>query len=113
MLYFSENEAFLLLPPLFSFFLLLCLFSFLAALWPMEFPGLGSDLSRSFDLHHSCGNVGSITHCDRLGIEPASWCYRDAADPMAPQRELQGDYYYYFVFLGLHLRHMEVPRLGV
>ena len=29
-----------------------------------------------------------LTHCARPGIEPVSWCYRDAADPIVPQREL-------------------------
>ena len=26
-----------------------------------------------------------LTHCAGLGIKPASWCCRDAADPIAPQ----------------------------
>jgi len=32
--------------------------------------------------------LGPLTHCTRLGIEPVSWCCRDAADPVAPQQEL-------------------------
>ena len=31
----------------------------------------------------------SLTHCARLGIEPESQCSRIAADPIAPQQELQ------------------------
>ena len=31
------------------------------------------------------------THCARPGIEPASRCYRDATDHIAPHQELQGD----------------------
>ena len=55
----------------------------------MEFPGQGSDLSHSWnDLSCSCGNAGSLTLCAGLGIEPASQCSRDAADPVVPQREL-------------------------
>lgn len=27
-----------------------------------------------------------VTHCAGLGIEPAPWCCRDAANPIAPQR---------------------------
>ena len=30
-----------------------------------------------------------LTHCAGLGIKPTSWCYRDAADPVVPQQELQ------------------------
>ena len=29
-----------------------------------------------------------LTHCAGLGIEPVSWRYRDATDPIAPHREL-------------------------
>ena len=47
----------------------------------MEFLGQGSDLSHSWDLHHSCCKPGSF--------EPVSRHCRDAADPTAPQRELQ------------------------
>ena len=31
---------------------------------------------------------GPLTYCSGLGIEPVSWCCRDAADPVVPQREL-------------------------
>ena len=48
------------------------LFSFLAAPWHMEFPGQESNMSRSGDLHHSCGNAGSLTHCSGPGVEPVS-----------------------------------------
>ena len=64
-------------------------FSFLATLGHMEFPGQGSDLSRSCDPRYSCGNRGSLTHCAELGIEPATQCTRDVANPIAPQQELQ------------------------
>lgn len=33
--------------------------------------------------------LGPLTHGSRLGIEPASWCCRDATNPAGPQRELQ------------------------
>ena len=32
--------------------------------------------------------LNPLTHCARLGIEPASLCSRDIADPAAPQQEL-------------------------
>ena len=37
-----------------------------------KFSGQGSNLSRSWDLHHSYGNVGSLTHCTGPGIKPMS-----------------------------------------
>ena len=52
----------------------------------MEFLGQGSDPSHSCDLLRSCGN--SLTHCARLGIKPVSQCFRDTADPIAPQWKL-------------------------
>ena len=64
------------------------LFSFLATLWHMELPGQGSDLSRSHNLSHGCGNARSLTHCARPGIEPASQGSQDATDPIAPQQEI-------------------------
>ena len=32
--------------------------------------------------------LNPLTHCDGLGIEPASWHCRDAADPGVPQQVL-------------------------
>ena len=53
-------------------------FSFLAALWHMEFLGQGSDTSSS------C-NLGSLTYCARPGIKSVSQCCRDTAtEPAAP-----------------------------
>ena len=34
-----------------------------------KFLGQGSNPSCHRNLHHSCGRVGSLTHCARLGIE--------------------------------------------
>ena len=39
----------------------------MAAPWHMEFPGQGSDLGCSCDLHCSCGKTGSLTHCAGRG----------------------------------------------
>ena len=69
--------------------LFIFLFLFLANPWHMEFPGQGWDLSCSCDLHYSCDNAGSFTHCTRPSIEPVSWSCRDKADPIAPQWDLQ------------------------
>ena len=49
----------------------------------MEFLAHGSDLSHSCNVH-----AGSFTHCTRPGIELASWCCRNTADPIMPQQEL-------------------------
>ena len=40
---------------------------------------------------HNCGlsgNAVSLTHCARPGIEPLTQAFQDAAEPVAPQREL-------------------------
>ena len=75
-------------------FCFLSFLSFLATWWHMEFQGQGSDLSLSWDLHCSCGNTWSLTHCAGPGMEPAYQCCRHATDPIAPQWKL-----YFFVFL--------------
>jgi len=64
------------------------IFSFLAVLWRMEFPGQGSDPSHSCNLHHSCGNHGSLIHSAGPGIKSASQHSRENADPVAPQQEI-------------------------
>ena len=38
----------------------------------MGIPGPLTESKYSGDLHHSCDNAGSLTHCARLGIEPVS-----------------------------------------
>ena len=58
----------------------------------MEFSGQGSHTSHSWDLHH---NFDPLIQCARPGLKPASWCCRDMADPLAPQRELL--YYIFFI----------------
>ena len=52
--------------PYFLFFLFLVIWQH------MEFPGQGSDPSRSCDLSYTCSNAGSLTHCARPRIEPTS-----------------------------------------
>ena len=84
---------------------------------PMAYgvPGPGSDPSHSCHLSHSSSNTRSLTHCRGPGVEPASQCSQDAADPVVPHWEL-GVWLIYLVFLsflGPYPRHMEVPRLGV
>ena len=54
----------------------------------MEFPGQGSYLNCSGDQPHSCGNAISLTHYARLGIEPASQCSQETANPIASQWEI-------------------------
>ena len=60
----------------------------------MEFPDQASDLSGSCDLGCRYGNSWSFN--DGLGIELPSWCCRDAADPVAPQRELLINLLFFF-----------------
>ena len=60
---------------------------------PVEVPGQWSNPRHSSDLSHSRDNVGSFNY----------WA----------TRELQSKLNFFFVFLGLHLQHMEVPSLGV
>ena len=54
----------------------------------MEFPGQGLDLSHSRDISSICGNTGSLIHCARSGIKPASQHSQHTADPFVPQQEL-------------------------
>ena len=70
-------------------FVICFLFSFFG--YPMAYgaPRWGSNPSSSCNLNWSCGNPRSLNHCDRPGIEPASQCSQDIADPLVPQRELQ------------------------
>ena len=61
---------------------------FLAAPWHMEFLGQGSDPSCSCNLCQSCGNARSLTDCAQPGLGPVSQCSREAASPIAQEREL-------------------------
>ena len=56
----------------FFFFFFIYLFFFRLGLWPMEFPRQGLNPSQTCNLHDSCSNAGSLTHCAGLGIELAS-----------------------------------------
>lgn len=72
----------------FAFILFFVLFfSLLAALRHFEFAGQGSDPSQRHNRNHSCGSMGSLTHCAEPGIEPASQQQR-AAEPVASQQAL-------------------------
>ena len=69
---------------------LLFVFFVLATPWHMEFPGQGSNLNHSCDLHCSCcDNPESLTQCLGPGVKPVSQFYREAANPIVPQWELQ------------------------
>ena len=50
------------------FFFFFSLFSHTCSIW--KILGQGSNLSLSCDLHHSCSNTGSLTHCAGMGIKP-------------------------------------------
>ena len=63
-------------------------FSFLAALRHMEFPGQGSNLSRTVTQAAVVAMLDPLTLCAGPEIKPVSQCYRDTIDPIAPQQEL-------------------------
>ena len=115
----------------FFFFFFFCLFR------PhprhMEVPRLGLNGSYSFQpapqaQHHqiqatsaTCfiahGNAGSLTHWVIPGMEPVSLWMLIRFVSTEPQKELLQLFYFilfvvFSVFLGLHLQHVEVPRLG-
>ena len=71
-------------------FSLCCVFSYTDFFdHPVAYGVWWSDLScSSCSLSHSCSKAGSLTHCARLGIEPASQCSKDTADPIVLQWEL-------------------------
>ena len=46
-------------------------------------PGIRSEPQ----LRHTVATPDPLTHCAGSGIEPASWCCGDTADPMVPQQE--------------------------
>ena len=68
--------------------LALLFFSFLVSLHLVEFPGQGSDPRCSCNVCYSCGNTRPFNPLCWVGIEPASWYCRDAADSALPQWEL-------------------------
>lgn len=68
--YRNHLNLFLVFLHMVSFQFVILFFAFLAALWHMELPRQGLDLSHSRDLSGSCGNARSLTHCAGPGIEP-------------------------------------------
>ena len=88
----------------------LFVFSFFDCPTAHEVPRPGWDLSCSCDLSHSCGNTGSLTHCARPGIKPASQHPQDAASPAAPQWELMESLFCLRICPGVGLLgHMVIP----
>ena len=64
-----------------------CLFVLLpCGIWVPR-PGIRSKPTGS-DLHCSCCNTESSTHCARPGIKPSSQSSQDISDPVVPQQEL-------------------------
>ena len=86
-----------ILSVLFIFYFIYLFFPFLATLWPMEFPGWGSDSSCSCNLSLSCSNARSLTHCARQGMEPLFQFSQDPANPIAPQEDLKFCLFYLFI----------------
>ena len=54
----------------------------------MEFPGQRSDPVPVVTYAAAETTPGHLFHSAGLGIKPASWCYRDAADLVAPQQKI-------------------------
>ena len=74
----------------------------------MEVPSQGVNLSRS----SSCDNAGSFNPL--IGVKPRDQTHTSTVTQDAAVRLFFFCFFvFFFVFLGLHLRHMEVPRLGV
>ena len=123
----------------FSFFFFFC--SLGPHSWHREVPRLGIERSYSCwptpqpQQHQiqttALSNTGSLTLQARPGIEPTTSWFLVRFISAAPQLELQHALFLYslqakrafyiflkfylfiyLVFIGLHLRHMEVPRLG-
>lgn len=61
-------------------------FVFFASPQHMQFPGQGSDPSRSCEWHCSCGKARFFTQYAELGIKPESQTCRDTGDPVSPQQ---------------------------
>ena len=57
------------------------------------------------------GSAGSLPHWTRPGVKPASSWLLVGFVSTTPQWELP--FFFFSCFLGPHLQHMEVPRLGV
>ena len=70
-----------------------------AALWHMEFLGQGLTLSQSWNLCHSRGNAGSLTHCWGSNLWPC--LCRDIVDPIVTQGEL----IFFFPLVIFHFLH--------
>ena len=109
----------------FIYFILFYSFYFLAGLRHMELLGQGSNLRCSWDLWHTCSDDKSFNPHE-LGIKCMSSCCRRCHQSLCTIAEtpsLDSTYiseinpffsfffFFFFAFLGLHLRHMEVPRL--
>ena len=69
---------------------------FLATPGHMEFLGQGSELSHSCNLSCSYSNARSLTHYAWPGIKPASQGSQDAANLLAPERELPFSFSFLF-----------------
>ena len=66
---------------------------------------IGKFLGQGFNTSRSCGNTeSSLTHFVRLGGQTCTSAVTWAA---------AFGFFLFFLFLWLHLRHMEVPMLGV
>ena len=66
--YLNCFNTYLVIPQIWWF----SLFFFCHTHFIWKFPGQGLKLSRLCDLCHSCSIAGSLTHCSRPGIEPAT-----------------------------------------
>ena len=63
--------------------------SYLAAPWHREFQGQGQIQATLVTYNRAVSRPDPLTHCAWLGIEPVSWCCREASSPVGSQQGLQ------------------------
>ena len=105
----------------FLFFYFFCFFQGrTCSIW--KFPSQGLNLSCSWGLRYSHSNARSLTHWVRSGIKPAaSQRQHQVLNLLSHNGNSYSCFIFYefayfilfFVCLGLHSWHMEIPRLGV
>ena len=105
-----ENSQFCVFKGHISFFF----FSFLAALWHMEFPGQGSDLSRS------CNYATAAATQDPHPIEPGQGsnqlqrCCQSHCATVGTLGDMFLLLFFFLIFIfWLYLWHVDIPRPGI
>ena len=74
-------------------------------IWKLPGQGLNPSSGNARSLNPLC-QAGELNPCLRISPSHCSWI-------LNPQHHSRNSIFFFFFFLGLHLQHMEVPRLGV